>query len=739
MSLRARVALLIALAAILPALLVAAWAAASNRSATLSAEQASLDAIQRQTLARNLALLEGDASAANGLIEDARSLSFTAAKYLSTTGFLVNTGRYGPAPVSGPGWHYIKADQMALYLPQGLGISPQAVAEYDRYESIADFLTSQPTASTPFRLTVVSQTGLAWSYPAQPGVPAGIGDARLSTDYYGLALPQNDPSGLPEWTGLHPSPFTGQEVASLITPISVPGTFYGTVVVDVPVSALVGVAPAVTNSSNLLVDTVGWQVVQTSGATTSLAQASLAKTAALAPVRAALKAGVGGSLETTLGNVPTLLAYTPIGGSGLADISLLPASSVKGDTQRIANSIRSATLKGFQTYALTLLIMTVLFLVLGLIATRSTFRQLVRFGERVRAFGQDMSLRFDERRRDELAPLARGFNQMADRVQSLTANLEEQVAGRTAKLERQAQALAAVNGLGRRLMTIRDRDTLFAEASRALGALGYEGASVTSQPPPGFAHARLPTGADRLYVAVEGADELGILPAVAAELGAALENRRLFALEEERQGEVRQQAVVEERSRLSREIHDTLAQAFLGIILHLRNLLPEDGDESARHREAALELATQGLEEARRSVLNLRPDLMADTTVDQLLADVLHRWSNIWAVAVDSQLEPAELQPDRAFALMRVLQEALENVRKHAQADRVEVTLRAEGEDLVLTVHDNGRGLDLSGAEQGHGIAFMRERVAALGGSFQVASNDGVTLTIRIPRREELS
>ncbi|MHB1842533.1 MAG: hypothetical protein ACYCO4_05370, partial [Sulfobacillus sp.] len=95
MSLRARVALLIVLAAILPALLVVTWAGVSNRAATATAEQASLAAIQRQTLARNLALLEGDASAANGLIQDARSLSFTAAKYLSTTAFLVNTGRYG--------------------------------------------------------------------------------------------------------------------------------------------------------------------------------------------------------------------------------------------------------------------------------------------------------------------------------------------------------------------------------------------------------------------------------------------------------------------------------------------------------------------------------------------------------------------------------------------------------------------------------------------------------------------
>ncbi len=732
-------ALLIVLAAILPALLVIAWAEVSTRAATTTAEDASLAAIQRQTLARNLALLEGEASDANGLIQDARSLSFTAAKYLSTTAFLVNTARYSPAPVSGAGWHYIRRDQMDLYLPQGLFINPEAVAEYDRYQAIADFLTSQPTASTPFRLTVVAQTGLAWSYPAEPGLPPGIGDARLSTNYYGDALPQNDPSGLPRWTGLHPSPFTGQEVASLITPIAVPGTFYGTVVVDVPVSALVGVAPALANSSNLLVDTAGWQVVQTSGTPTALSQAALATLGALAPVRAALKAGLAGDLETTVGKVPELLAYTPIGGSGLADISALPLSSVKGDSQRIANSIRAADLKGFQVYALTLLVLTALLLALGLIATRTTFRQLVRFGERVRAFGQDMSLRFDERRRDELAPLARGFNQMADRVQALTANLEEQVAARTTRLERQTQALAAVNGLGRRLMTIRDRDALFEEARRALSDLGYAGAEVTTQVQSGHAHARLPTGADRLYVAVAGNDELGILPAVAAELGAALENRRLFALEEERQGEVRQQAVVEERTRLSREIHDTLAQSFLGIILHLRSLTPAPDQEASRHHEAALELATQGLEEARRSVLNLRPDIVAGTTVDQLLADVLRRWSDVWAIPVSSELEPAEMQPDRAFALMRVLQEALENVRKHAQADQVTVMLRSEGEDLVLTIRDNGQGLGSPGTETGHGITFMRERVEALGGSFAVSSDHGVTLTIRVPRREELA
>lgn len=206
MSLRMRIAGLLILGALFPALLLGVWALASSQAAIRSAEAASVAAIRHQTLERNLAVLEGSASHDASLIESAKSLSYTAAKYLRTTQFLQNAKSSG-APAAGSGWHLVTKDGLDVYIPKGIYISPEGVLELSRYQAIADFLISQPTAQTPFRLTVVSQTGLTWIYPAAQSPPVALGDPRLTQDYYRAALPEADPTALPKWTGVHVSPF----------------------------------------------------------------------------------------------------------------------------------------------------------------------------------------------------------------------------------------------------------------------------------------------------------------------------------------------------------------------------------------------------------------------------------------------------------------------------------------------------------------------------------------------------
>lgn len=738
MSLRLRIALVLLMGAILPALLLGAWALKSTRAASRASEASSIGAIRREALARNLSALEEAASVDAGTINAAQNLSYTAARYLGRTGFLAGSS-YSYPPSTTVGWHFSASHTMTYYIPKGILISPTGRLEIARYGDVADLLESQPTASTPFRLTVVSQTGLAWSYPGTTGSVMTIGDARLTRDYYEAALPLEDPSNQPVWTGVHPSPFTGALVATLLTPIHANGTFYGVVAVDVPVSALLAPAPTARNTSNVVVGAAPWRIFASSGATTPITDTALASGTALLPVRQALAADQPGSAIVTLGAHTYLLAYTPIGTSDLGVISTLPQADVNADTAAIASAISRAAFSNTRTYAMVLIALTLLLIGLGFALSAGPVRRLRSFADRAIAFGEDMSIRLDEKRHDELSVLARGFNQMAATVQRLTGNLEDEVRQRTDLLTRQARALAAVNGLGRELSALRSREEIVSRTLTTLGEIGYREPRFGSIGGAQRTAARVTGFGERQSLSVAGPDELGVLPAIAAELGAALENWRLFTLEAQRQEEIRTQAVLEERSRLSREMHDTLAQSFLGIILHLRNLDPGPDQAARKAHQTALDLATRGLEEARRSVLNLRPDILEARRLDEVLRDEAERWSDIWGVHVELRLAAVEIQPDRAFALMRILQEALENVRKHAGADHVTVTLGEATDAVYLTIEDNGQGLPPEAEVGGHGLDFMTERAQGLGGQLTVRNSGGVHIEVTVPKREEIA
>ncbi|SDJ00379.1 sensor histidine kinase [Nonomuraea jiangxiensis] len=206
----------------------------------------------------------------------------------------------------------------------------------------------------------------------------------------------------------------------------------------------------------------------------------------------------------------------------------------------------------------------------------------------------------------------------------------------------------------------------------------------------------------------------------------------------------REAGVLEERQRMAREIHDTLAQGLTGIIAQLQ-AAEQMHDVPAQWRrpfDAVKRLARESLSEARRSVDALRPEPLETSRLNDALADVADRWSKLHGLAVQVTTTGTvrAMTPEVEFALLRTAQEALANVAKHAHATRVGVTLSYLEHEVALDVRDDGRGFDPVSLEAGtaangspgpssrgggFGLSIMRQRVEGLSGSLRIESAPG--------------
>lgn len=236
------------------------------------------------------------------------------------------------------------------------------------------------------------------------------------------------------------------------------------------------------------------------------------------------------------------------------------------------------------------------------------------------------------------------------------------------------------------------------------------------------------------------ADEVDLLSAIGRQVGIAVENARLYRRS-------RQVAVLEERNRMAREIHDSLAQAFTGIIVQLEaaKRLAESRPDGAQARvDKARDLARISLQEARRSVWGLRPRSLEDHTLTEALHDQVRTAQGEGGLTLRFTTSGAErrLSPDVEVNLFRIAQEALTNVQRHAQARTAGVQLDY-GVGLVrLVVWDDGIGLPAdhgtNGSDDdrpGFGLVGMRERVTLLGGEMNVSSvpGEGTRIEVTVP------
>jgi len=204
-------------------------------------------------------------------------------------------------------------------------------------------------------------------------------------------------------------------------------------------------------------------------------------------------------------------------------------------------------------------------------------------------------------------------------------------------------------------------------------------------------------------------------------------------------------AVMEERRRLAREIHDTLAQAFAGILLHLEGVPGtvaaggQLGSDSVERLACVKHLAKCGLEDSRRMLLGLRPKSLEGTSLAGALQELAQRCAREWRIACEFRFigQETRLSPDVQDEFYRIAQEALCNARKHSRATAVSILLSCEANMIALTIKDNGKGFvdkNPRTASEGFGLSSMRARALRIGGSMDISSapRRGTEVKVRV-------
>lgn len=230
-------------------------------------------------------------------------------------------------------------------------------------------------------------------------------------------------------------------------------------------------------------------------------------------------------------------------------------------------------------------------------------------------------------------------------------------------------------------------------------------------------------------------DELG---ATTRRLSEALEENA--SLHAQLLAQAREAGMLDERARLAREIHDTIAQGLAGIVTQLEAAGAADDDPVVRRRhiDTATALARESLTEARRSVDALGPRQLVEARLPDAVADMAEAWAETSGVELtcDTTGDPRPLLPELEVTLFRVAQEALANVAKHAQARRVGLTLSYMDDVVVLDVRDDGRGFGPGArAGAGFGLLAMEQRVRRVAGTFSVESapGEGTAVSASVP------
>ncbi|MBE2270563.1 MAG: sensor histidine kinase [Anaerolinea sp.] len=226
-------------------------------------------------------------------------------------------------------------------------------------------------------------------------------------------------------------------------------------------------------------------------------------------------------------------------------------------------------------------------------------------------------------------------------------------------------------------------------------------------------------------------------------IGQSSERKKLIEQLEAAQSQIaemqRQAGIAGERQRLAGELHDTIAQGLIAIVTHLEAADAAPAD-ARRYLDGAKALARDNLREVRRFIWELRPPALEGRRLEEGLRGVVASWSRLSGTAAELVITgEALILPDAVeLVLLRVTQEALANVSKHAHARCVTVTLSYMPDTVILDVNDDGVGFLPEHAHDGYGLINMRARVTALGGTLTVESapNEGTTIVTAVPLRE---
>ncbi|MCJ7709478.1 MAG: sensor histidine kinase [Chloroflexi bacterium] len=288
-------------------------------------------------------------------------------------------------------------------------------------------------------------------------------------------------------------------------------------------------------------------------------------------------------------------------------------------------------------------------------------------------------------------------------------------------------------GLSRRLY-LRDRG--IGDGYLVIGLVFAAFAQVDAAASPSV-YTGLATSGDILRLAFDVILLLGII----AETQAAFSRlRRAHADQARLQVVELEHAALEERTRLSRELHDGLAQDLWLAKLKTGRLaaLPDLGLEGRALAGELGEAIDAGLVEAQQAVASLRRSAEPTGTLSEVMARSVDEFADRFGLRAEFEAQAGlpRLSPRVQAEALRIAQEALNNVRRHADATVVRVRAAVEGGHLVLVVHDNGRGFDPSSVgRSAFGIASMRERAALIGGEVRIESRpqDGTRISLLVP------
>ncbi|MFW6070123.1 MAG: ATP-binding protein [bacterium] len=493
-----------------------------------------------------------------------------------------------------------------------------------------------------------------------------------------------------------------------------------------------------------------------------------------------------------------LLAHAPLPAVGWSLVIAAPVAEVTAPAQDVAQSIDASARGTVRSALVTLGSFFVVAVAISVVAGRryvlQPIERLVSATRRVARGERDVTISVD--RPDEFGALAHSFNQMATEVELSREELEQRVAARTRELSALYEVTAVASAsldletvlqqsLGQVLSLLEaERGTVHllpqeGDGLRLAAASGFLQAEATQmdemdtgEPVEEVVRSRQPVvlqaGArqdadailsDLAYAGVPlrakgrvlgvlsvirsparsfSPEEVALLSAIGEQIGVAVDNARLYQRAEEL-------AVVEERQRLARELHDAVTQSVYSLTLLAetgrRAAAAEQWDAVGGYLERLGHISQEALKEMRLLLYELRPATLAREGLVGALQRRLDAVEGRAGVRTRLLLPAQEVTLPALVetALYRIAQEALNNALKHARATAVTVRLRQEEGAVALEVEDNGRGFDASAGESsGLGLANMRERAEQLGGGVTIRSTpgEGTSVTARIPLPE---
>jgi PAS domain S-box-containing protein len=485
--------------------------------------------------------------------------------------------------------------------------------------------------------------------------------------------------------------------------------------------------------------------------------------AATVPVMRATRGETGAALTEDLTGERVVSGFAPVPGTGWAVITQQRWESVVGP------------IRGYSRMLLGLIVVggvisgALIFLAIGRIL--KPIKDLTLGAQRIA--GGDFEHTIAARTGDEIQALAQQFNTMAGALKESYTDLEQKVAARTEALRQAEEKYRSIfeNAIEGMYQSTPEGRIITANPAMA-HMFGYESPEELLATLTDLKH-QLFVEPGRREEALRLLDENGAISgfqfqvyckdggviwvsevarAVRDESGAVLYYEGAIEdITQRKQAEealfrqTKEMAVLEERSRMAGEIQDTLAQGFTGIVLQLEaaeQALDESPSEAPDHLSRAKGLARESLQEARRSVWGLLPHALEERPLDAALREEIRRFSAVGRERASFSLSGnrRELPSNVQAALLRICQESLTNVRRHAMATEVEVALTFYTEAVCLGVRDNGGGFDPEavkgrGRQGGFGLTGMEERARLQRGTLEVRSHKGkgTLVEVKIP------